>query len=124
MLAAADQRFGEVGDARWRPALAEPLAQAERGAAAGDQLAAATALVAGWQYAEGRTRSAEAAALYQAIGDGDGVQRAQALRTAADAQQSRLALLLLGGGTLALLGLVVVRPRRAVSAGNRVTPAG
>jgi hypothetical protein len=68
--------------------------------------------VAGWRYAEGRTRSAEAAALYQAIGDGDGVQRAQALRADADVQQSRLALLLLGGGTLALLGLLA-RSRRS-----------
>jgi hypothetical protein len=112
LLGAADQRYAEAGDARWRPALADPLAQAERGAAAGDQLAAAQALVAGWRYPEGRARSAEAAALYQAIGDGDGVQRAQALRDEADTRQSRLALLLLGGGSLALVGLVV-RPRRA-----------
>jgi hypothetical protein len=112
LLAAADKRYGEAGDARWRPALVEPLAQAERGAAAGDELVAAQTLVAGWRYAEGRTRSAEAAALYQAIGDGDGVQRAQALRADADVQQSRLALLLLGGGTLALLGLLA-RSRRS-----------
>jgi hypothetical protein len=111
LLAAAEQRYAEAGDARWRPALADPLAQAERGAVAGDQLAAAQALVAGWRYPEGRARSAEAAALYQAIGDGDGAQRAQALGAEADSRQSRLALLLLGGGTIALVGLLV-RPRR------------
>jgi hypothetical protein len=111
LLGAAEQRYGEAGDSRWRPALAHPLAQAEHGAAAGDQLAAAQALVADWRYPEGRARSVEAAALYQAIGDGDGVQRAQALSAEADSRQSRLALLLLGGGTVALVGLVV-RPHR------------
>jgi hypothetical protein len=111
LLAEADQRYGEVGDARWRPTLAEPLAQAEQGATAGQQLAAAQALVSGWRYPEGRAASAEAAALYQAIGDGDGAQRAQALRGEAESRQSRLALLLLGGGSLALLGLLL-RPRR------------
>ena len=113
LLAAAGQRYAEAGDRRWTPTLAEPLAQAERGAAARDQLAAAEALVAGWRYPEGRSRSAEAAALYQAIGDGDGAQRALALRAEAEARQGRLALMLLGGGSLALLGLVVRPPRRA-----------
>jgi hypothetical protein len=111
LLGAAEQRYAEVGDARWRPALADPLAHAERGAAAGDQLAAAQALVANWRYPEGRDRSAEAAALFQAIGDSEGAQRAHALSAEADSRQSRLALVLLGGGTLALVGLVV-RPRR------------
>ncbi len=123
LLADADARYAAAGDTRWRPTLAAPLAQAEQGAAAGDQLAAAQALVAGWRYAEGRARSAEAAALYQAIGDDDGVQRAQALRADADTRQSRLALLLLGGGTLMLVGLVV-RPRRtAIRAPGAERPA-
>lgn len=121
LLAEAEQQYEAAGDGRSRLALADPLAQAERGATASDQLAAAQALVAGWRYAEGRSRSAEAAALYQAIGDGDGVQRAQALRAEADIQQSRLALLLLGGGVLALLGLLV-RPRRALRPASRAMP--
>lgn len=112
LLGAAEQRYAEAGDGRWRPALADPLAQAERGASAADQLAVAQTLVSDWRYPEGRAHSAEAAALYQAIGDDDGVQRAQALSVEADRRQSRLALLLLGGGTIALVALLV-RPRRA-----------
>ncbi|HLH23623.1 MAG TPA: hypothetical protein VK066_13970 [Chloroflexota bacterium] len=112
LLAAAEQRYDQAGDAARRAALAEPLAQAENGATAGEQLAAAEALVAGWRYPEGRARSAEAAALYQTIGDEDGVQRAQAVRAEADNRQGRLALLLLSAGAVALVGLVL-RPRRA-----------
>jgi hypothetical protein len=124
LLAEADQRYEEAGDARWRPTLAAPLAEAERGAQAEAHLTQATALVAGWRYPEGRERSAEAAALYLSLGDGGGWQRAQAVQGEAESGQRRLALFLLGGGGLVLVGLGMRRVRGHVAASPRATEEG
>ena len=124
LLAEADQRYEEAGDARWRPTLAAPLAEAERGAQAEAHLTQATALVAGWRYPEGRERSAEAAALYLSLGDGGGWERAQAIQGEAESGQRRLALFLLGGGGLVLVGLGMRHVRGRVAASPRATEEG
>ena len=120
LLEAADRRYAEVGDTHWRPALATPLAEAARGLEAAGQLATAQALVGGWRYADGRAQAAEAAGLFLGLGDTAGYQRAQALQAEAEDSQRRLALTLVGTGTLLLVGLVVgPRRRTTAAAGSR-----
>jgi hypothetical protein len=120
LLEAADRRYAEVGDTHWRPALATPLAEAARGLEAAGQLAAAQALVGGWRYADGRAQAAEAAGLFLGLGDTAGYQQAQALQAEAEDSQRRLALTLVGTGTLLLVGLVVgPRRRTTAAAGSR-----
>ena len=126
LLEAADRRYAEAGDTHWRPALAAPLAEAARGIEAAGQLAAAQALVSGWRYADGRAQAAEAAGLFLRLGDTAGYQRAQALQTEAEDSQRRLALILIGTGTVLLVGLLL-RPRRhmlAASGGRRAADEG
>lgn len=116
LLVEADAQYAAAGDTKGRPTLAVPLDDAERGARAGEQLAAAHALVAGWRYPESRVHSREAAALYLTLGDQTGFQQAETLRADAETAQRRLALLLLAAGGLVLAGMgvrYVLRPRPA-----------